>query len=406
LRSLLLILGVLLVTYCVADVWLETQYASDLRMEERFCHFRLCDSTEWLRIASQALWDADHPAPEEAVTDFRVLLQRDPHSPFSWVNLGDALAAADRNQPAEYCFRQAVVLAPHWPPILMRAVNFYFQSGNPKAAFPLASQILDQVEEYDSEIFSQYTEQVQSVGEVLKYGLPQTPRAARAFLRYLTTTGRLADARETWLWVTARGFADTGLANDYLNFLLTQHRALEAGAAWKGYLDGRAGDYGKSNYVFNGGFESEPSGSPLDWKVQPTEGVEVSRDDTNPDSGQWSLRVRLDGKHNVTDTGVGEAVVLRQGVYRFRARVRTEGLTTDQGIQFRISPFEQARPARWSSTPLLGTNAWSTIEIPFTVPVNGMLYAIQLVRNPSLKFDSNIAGTVWIDTVRVELGQH
>ena len=404
LRSLIIILGVLLVTYCSADVLLHTRYAGDLRMEERFCRFRLCGSAQWLRTASRALWQANPPAPEEAVADFLVVLKRDPHFPFSWVNLGDALAAAHRNQPAEFCFRQAVALAPHWPPILMRAVNFYFESGDPKAAFPLASQVLDQVEKYDSEIFSQYAGQVQGVSEVLQYGLPQTPRPARAFLRYLIKTGRLTEAQQTWRWVIAHRLEDAELANDYVSLLLAKHRAEEASTTWKDYLGSRAGDYGKSNYAFNGGFESAPSDSPLDWKIQPTQGVEVSRDDTNPDSGQWSLRVRFDGKHNVTDTGVREAVVLRQGVFRFRARVRTEGLTTDQGIQFRISPLDQAQSARWSSSQMLGTNAWTTIEIPFTVPMNGMVYLIQLVRNPSLKFDHNIAGVVWVDSLRIELG--
>jgi hypothetical protein len=99
LRSLIIILGVLLVTYCGADVLLHTRYAGDLRMEERFCRFRLCDSAQWLRTASRALWQANPPAPEEAVADFLVVLKRDPHFPFSWVNLGDALAAGFESAP-------------------------------------------------------------------------------------------------------------------------------------------------------------------------------------------------------------------------------------------------------------------------------------------------------------------
>ena len=401
-RSLLLILGVLLVVYCGADVLLETRYAGDRQIEEQFCRFRLCDNTRVFRAASKALWQTDAPAPEEAVAGFLLLLRRDPNFPFPWVNLGDALAAAKRVDDAQYCFRQAVALAPRWPPILMRAVNFYFQSGNPKAALPLASQVLDQVEKYDTEIFSQYARQVQPLSDALEHGLPAgNPRPARAWLSYLTGTAKLPEARETWRWVSAHGFADAEGANGYVSLLLAQHRAEDALVAWKDYLGTRAGDYGTSNYAFNGSFEYQFSGSPLDWKIQPTEGIEVSRDDTNPDSGQWSLRIRFDGKHNVTDTGVKLAVVLPQGAYRLRARVRTEGLTTDQGIQLRILPLEPAQSTGWSSRPWLGTQSWSTAEIPLLVPANERVYAIQLVRNPSLKFDSFIAGTVWIDSVRV-----
>jgi hypothetical protein len=140
--------------------------------------------------------------------------------------------------------------------------------------------------------------------------------------------------------------------------------------------------------------------------MQPTEGVEVARDNTVPDSGHWSLRIRFDGKHNLTDTGVKQAVILPQGTYRFRARVRTEGLTTDEGILLRILPLDPARSTGWTSKALLGTQAWYTVEIPLLVPANGGTYGIQVIRNTSLKFDSLIAGTVWIDSVRIERGQN
>jgi len=287
----------------------------------------------------------------------------------------------------------------------MRAVNFYFQTGNLKTALPLAAQVLDQVEKYDAEIFSLYAGQ--GIGEALEYGLPpENPRPARAWLGYLTQTDKTEEAEETWRWMRAHGFADAVSANDYVSLLLRKHRPQEALGAWRDYLGASAGDYGRSNYAFNGGFENEFSGSPLDWKIQPTEGVETARDATNTDSGHWSLRIRFDGKHNVTDIGVKQAVVLPQGAYRLRVRVRTEGLTTDQGIQLRVLPLDPAQPTGWGSSPWLGTNAWSTVEIPFLVPVKGGVYGIQLVRNASLKFDSLIAGTVWIDSVRVELAQN
>jgi hypothetical protein len=404
---LLLILGVLLAAYCGADILLETLYAGDSRIEEQFCRFRLCDDTRVYRAASKVLWQTDTPVPEAAVAGFLLLLRRDPNFPFPWANLGDALAAAGRVDDAEYCFRQAVALAPRWPPILMRAVNFYFQSGSRKSALPLAAQVLDQVEKYNSEIFAQYARQSQNFSEVLDYGLPpENPRPARAWLGYLIKAGKLPETQETWRWVSARGFADPEAANEYVSFLLAKHRPEDAMAAWKDYLGAHAGDYGRSNYAFNGGFENKFSGSPLDWKIQSTEGVDVARDDASPDSGQWSLRIRFNGKHNITETGVKLAVVLPQGAYRFRARVRTEGLTTDQGIQLRILPLEPAQSTGGSGRPSLGTQSWSTVEIPFLVPTNGKIYEIQLVRNPSLKFDSLIAGTAWIDSVRVELAQN
>jgi len=101
-RSFILILGVILVTYCGADWLLRTRYAGDLQMEQRFCRFRLCDGTEWIRTASKALWQTQPPASAEAITDLSPSASADPNSPFRWVDLGDALAVAQSNQDAEF----------------------------------------------------------------------------------------------------------------------------------------------------------------------------------------------------------------------------------------------------------------------------------------------------------------
>ena len=47
-------------------------------------------------------------------------------------------------------------------------------------------------------------------------------------------------------------------------------------------------------------------------------------------------RIRLDGDHNVGDLGVQQMVFVKPGRYRFRAYVRTQQISTDQGLHFRV----------------------------------------------------------------------
>jgi hypothetical protein len=387
LRILLLILGIVLVVYCTAGVLLDTRFSGDLAMEERLCRFRLCDNEMVSRRARVALWQEGNTA--EAITLFNRLLNRDSHAPFRWTDLGDAYVAADRKQDAEYCFRQAQVLAPKWPPVLLRVANFYFQTGNTDAALPITSQILAQVDAFDGVIFSEYTRLVDRVEDVLAKGLPPDPRASRAFLIHCTQFGKLGDAEKTWDWVRAHGFADTKTANAYVTYLLAHHRPQDARVAWKDYLGVRARGYGESNYIFNGDFENEPEGSPLDWIIQRVEGVDVARE-------EGALRIRFDGKHNLASTGVRQTIALPAGTYVLRARMRTEGITTDQGFRLHLA----AEGNSWSSPALPGTNAWAQMEHTFTVP--GGEYAVEVMRTPSLKFDSLVAGTLWMDDVRIE----
>ena len=70
--------------------------------------------------------------------------------------------------------------------------------------------------------------------------------------------------------------------------------------------------------------------------------------------------------------------MLKQGRYRLRARVRTEGLTTDQGIRLRISSVATRAVDCFKQQAVAEeTNSWSTDEIPFTAPVSG-IYSFEL----------------------------
>src|SRR6202140_5629553 len=109
-------------------------------------------------------------------------------------------------------------------------------------------------------------------------------------------------------------------------------------------MGARADDYGKSTYLFNGDFESDPTQSPFDWNVARTEGAEVTRDCTSASSGKCSLRIGFAGTQNLGFAAASQLAFVRPGTYRFHAFIRTEALTTDQGIQFRISDAEA--PAR------------------------------------------------------------
>ncbi len=84
---------------------------------------------------------------------------------------------------------------------------------------------------------------------------------------------------------------------------------------------------------------------------------------------------------------------------RFRAAVRARGLTSDQGVGFRI--YDAERPSRLDlrTKTVSGTCGWKTLAIRFAVPRQSRLLQVQLVRQPSTKFDNKLAGSVWIDDI-------
>jgi hypothetical protein len=131
----------------------------------------------------------------------------------------------------------------------------------------------------------------------------------------------------------------------------------------------------------------------------PVEGVEVSRDSVERFSGKYALRVRFEGKANVSYAHTAQTAWVTAGKYRFEARIRTEGITTNKGLRFRI--FDAEAPTRLDlvTEELVGTHDWRRVERVFTVAAETNLVTIQLMREPSLKFDSKIKGTGWVDAV-------
>ena len=98
---------------------------------------------------------------------------------------------------------------------------------------------------------------------------------------------------------------------------------------------------------------------------------------------------------------------MRPGPYRFHALIRTEGLTTDQGLRFRISDAEA--PARLDVVlgQFTGSSPWSGVEHDLVVSPETRLLQVQVIRQPSMKFDNKIGGTAWIDGLKLEpVGSH
>jgi hypothetical protein len=225
---------------------------------------------------------------------------------------------------------------------------------------------------------------------------------AKSWLQFLIQAGRLDDARRTWDWVVGDGDADETLAGAYVEFLIRQGHPDWAASAWAQHMGTRADDYEKSSYLLNGDFESDPAQSPFDWNVARTEGVEVTRDCTTARSGKCSLRITFGGTQNLAFAAASQLAFVRPGTYRFHGFIRTEAMTTDQGIRFQISDAEE--PARLDAVfgEFIGSNPWSSVDHDLVVPRETRLLRIEVIRQPSTKSDNKVGGTAWIDDLKLE----
>ena len=401
-KALTFILGAVLAAYCAAGILSETWGQNNLEVNRLLCRFFVCAGAPLEWRARQELAGVGEEDTHEAIALFREVLQRDPQNPYRWADLGEAFLDAGQKEEARGCYGQVMALAPQSPPLLLRAANFYFQIGESNQALPLTARILTLIPDYDSIIFSEYTRLVDHPENVLRHGLPEDRRAVKSWLQYLMQAGRLGDAQRTWDWVARRGYDDDITAGEYASFLVHQGHPDWAVSAWTQHLGARAGDYRKPNYLFNGNLEFESTPSPFDWNLERAPGVQVTRDCTTAWSGKCSLRISFAGTQNLDFAAASQLAFVKSGPYRFHASIRTEGLTTDQGIRFRICDAELPTRLDVIFGQFTGTMPWSPVEQDLAIPPQTKLVRVQVIRQPSMKFDNKVGGTAWIDELRLE----
>ncbi len=402
LKALTFILGMVLAAYCATGILSQTLGQSSAQVERVLYGFLVCNNAPLESSARQQLAGVGEADAQNAIATFRELLQRDSQNPYRWGDLGEAFLDAGQRDEARECYGQVLALAPRSAPLLLRAANFYFQIGENNQALPITARILVLTPDYDSIIFSEYTRLVDHPEDVSQYGLPEDRRAAKSWLQYLMQAGRIDDAQRTWDWVAQRGYADDSLAGEYAGFLVQQGHPDLAASAWTQHLGARAGDYRKSNYVFNGNFEFEPTPSPFDWNFGHAQGVDVGRDCSTARAGDCALRISFAGSRNLDFAAASQMASLTPGPYRLHASIRTEGLTTDQGIRFRILDAEL--PARLEVVfgQFKGTMPWTPVEQDFVVLPQTRLLRVQIIRQPSTRFDNKANGTAWINELKLE----
>ena len=402
LRTLTFTLGAILVVYCSVGIFSETLWPNNEQLESALCRLFLCDNASLIWRARDQLPGVRKAAPRENIATFQKVLQRDPHDPRRWADLGEALLHAGKKEDARYCFGQVLALAPRSADFLLRVANFHFQIAENKQALPITARILTLVPDYDSIIFNDYISFVDNAEDMVEYGLPEDRRAAKAWLQFLIQARRLDDAEHTWDWVASHGHADDALAGEFAEFLVRQGHPDSAASAWAQHLGTRVGDYRKTTYLFNGDLESEPVQSPFDWTVARTEGVEVARDCTISWSGKCSLHILFGGTRNLDFAAASQLTFVHPGSFHFHAYIRTDSLTTDQGLRFQISDAEA--PARFDVVfgQFTGSSPWSAVENDLRVGPETRLLRVQVIRQPSMKFDNKVGGTAWIDDLKLE----
>lgn len=328
-----------------------------------------------------------------------------PNRPAYWLELGGDAEWAGHNREARNAYARALIVAPQSPNVNWEAGNFYLLRGETVPALRKFRAAIAADPSLRKPGFELAWRATSNAGLILRELIPPDKGVLFDYLDYLARAGRLDAAAQVWQRILESPiqFA-TADAFGYLDALLFARRADELSAAWKAmvarHLDGMPGPSARGNLITDGRFESEILGGGLDWRVVPIKGAEVKLDTQVGFDGTKSLEILFDGRHNVDYHHVYQFVPVQPDTpYRFRAYIKTDGITTDSGIHFYLADYYNHSRLALTTPDRLGTSGWAPETLEFRTGPDTNMLILAVVRVRSNKFDNRIAGRCWIDDV-------
>jgi hypothetical protein len=217
-----------------------------------------------------------------------------------------------------------------------------------------------------------------------------------AFLEWLMGWGRVDDAQIAWEKIRSAGICDEDIRMKYIHFLINK-KQVPLAASIRG---GQAVVQG----LTNSGFEDPITGKGFDWRYVATNKGKwsIRRTLSEAFSGTCSLKIGFEGMENISFGHLYQIVPVDPLTpYRLSYAWRSQNITTDQGPFVDIGGYD-CKGVYFKSPMMLGTHPWQEQLVEFTVPEGCRAVVVALRRNPSRRFDSKIAGALWLDDFKLE----
>jgi hypothetical protein len=189
----------------------------------------------------------------------------------------------------------------------------------------------------------------------------------------------------------------------YLNFLLG-HKLYElAYYTWLQFLP--AEQLNSAGLLFNGGFESTPSGLPFDWVITPGSSVTVEIASPPDEAAERALYVEF-GHGRVDFRGVSQLIMLAPGTYRLAGRYKGE-TAGRRGLKWRLACAGEPSVVLGESAMAIGVaSTWTDFEFGFAVPPACRAQRLDLLLDARSSSEKLVSGFLWYDELRISRASH
>ncbi|MET0195151.1 MAG: hypothetical protein ABW200_17460 [Hyphomicrobiaceae bacterium] len=152
--------------------------------------------------------------------------------------------------------------------------------------------------------------------------------------------------------------------------------------------------------LFNGDFESRPSGLPFDWVITAGSGVTIDLARRPDDAGQRALLVEF-GHGRADFRGVAQYVMLAPGSYVLKGQYRGQ-LVGRRGLEWRINCAGAELPIAKTAMVTGVVPAWTEFSVAFTVPdADCRAQQVRLALDARSASEQLVTGSIWYDKLQI-----
>ncbi len=196
-----------------------------------------------------------------------------------------------------------------------------------------------------------------------------------------------------------RGLTDVERIEYIKRLYMREGLGAEAYLAWVNGLDEVQKGY--LGLIYDGGFETEPSGTMFDWSLNSPKGVLIQRSVGYGTDGKPALHLafrNFDGPFH----HVAQWLFLDTGFYRLSGRARPDGLKTSGGLLWMVECWADKQHQLIAETDrFLGSNQWRPFEMEFEIPEGCSRSRVRLGSVKRTRADQRIDGSIWFDDLRL-----
>lgn len=359
----------------------------------------------WLLLGRYWQYNLEDTDTARAIQAYTIALSLNPRSADLWSDIGTAYESEGNIAAARDAFLHAKKAYPLSAEISWRYANFLLRQGDTDAAFFEMRHAVETEPKRGAEALSRALSAEPNIDLVLDRVLPPVSNAYTGAIFDQVSEGHTTNALAIWNKLAAlhpKKLPVETYTYYLVDALLREKQVAEAQRVWKQAAD--LAGYGNlpgpaDSLLWDGGFESGIFGNGFAWALPGGMPVQFSFDTREKHSGNRSLRLLFNGRSNLGLNGpCAEVAVQPSTAYQFSAWVRTQSITTEQGIRFQLRSIG-TQDATVVTSDLRGTQPWTKIATSWTSGKNAQELQVCVARLPSQEFDDKIQGIAWVDDV-------